>query len=778
VIYQDADGFKQQIEGRYVMREESRVGFELESYDRSRPLVIDPVLIYSTYLGGSDTDFGNGIKADTNGEVYVTGVTYSVDFPTKDPLQANLRGLGNAFVSKFTPGGRLVYSTYLGGNGEDVGFAITIDSTGAAYAAGSTDSSNFPTTPGGVQPSPRGRIDGFVTKLNPSGGAIVYSTYLGGQADDLANSIAIDSTRQVYITGETTSTNFPTRNALQSSLKGGSDAFVTKLNAAGGDFVYSTYLGGTGKETGFGIDVDNAGSAYVTGFVYSLDFPTRNPVQAAIGGRVDAFVTKLNSAGNNLVYSTYFGGSHDDGGFGIGVDASLNAYVTGFTTSTNFPTTTPFQAGNGGGDDAFVAKFNASGALAWSSYFGGSGEDRAFALALDNSGNPYVTGRTESLNFPTKDAIQPKIGGSALAAAPAPATLEGTGRRAEGGIADLYGRDADRFRSEASNQVNPASPAIASAVARDGFVAKISAAGAVIYSTYLGGSDEEKGFSISVDRQGFAYVTGLTASSDFPTKAPFQGSRRGVVDGFVVRINDQGNSQTSVSAASFTPTITREQIVAAFGSNLSEETRTAQALPLPTTLGGIYLKVIDSLGVERLAPLFFVSPNQINYLMPPGVALGTAQVCVVRNGVIISIELLRISDMSPGLFSADATGRGPAAAVVLRVRPDGTQVFEPLARFDPAQNKFVLIPIDLGGGGQAYLIFFGTGLRNRASLSGITATLGGVPVQVLYAGAQGIFAGLDQVNVLVPQQLAGRGEVDFVLVVDGNAANTVKVSFK
>jgi uncharacterized protein (TIGR03437 family) len=179
-----------------------------------------------------------------------------------------------------------------------------------------------------------------------------------------------------------------------------------------------------------------------------------------------------------------------------------------------------------------------------------------------------------------------------------------------------------------------------------------------------------------------------------------------------------------------------------------------------------------------LASLFFVSPNQINYFMPVGVARGTAQVCVVRNGVVISIESVQINDVSPGLFSADATGRGIAAAVVLRVRPDGTQVYEPIARFDPAQNKFVLIPIDLGGGGQVFLVFFATGVRNRSSLSAVTATLGGVPVQVVYAGAQGVFVGLDQINVLANQQLVGRGEVDFVLVVDGKTANAVKVSFK
>jgi uncharacterized protein (TIGR03437 family) len=783
IIYQEVDGERRSVEGGYTIRNHPQemaairnqtVGFEVGSYDHSRPLVIDPVLIYSTYLGGSDSDFGNGIKADTNGEVYVTGLTYSVDFPVKAPLQLTLQGIGHAFVSKFNPGGALVYSTYLGGDGEDVGFAITIDSTGAAYVAGSTNSINFPTTTGGVQPSPRGKIDGFVTKLNPAGSAIVYSTYLGGQSDDLANSIAIDSARQVYLTGETISPNFPTRNALQSSLKGGADAFVTKLNAAGGDFVYSTYLGGNSKETGFGIEVDNSNSAYVTGFVFSSDFPTRNPAQPALGGRVDAFVTKLNPAGNDLVYSTYFGGSHDDGGFGIGIDSSLNAYVTGFTTSTNFPTRTPFQANSGGGDDAFVAKFNASGALTWSSYFGGAGEDRAFALAVDNSGNPYVTGRTESLNFPTKDPIQPKIGGTLNAVSPAADGRASNPTVREGGIADLYGRDSGRLSSNSG----PVSQLTGSVVARDGFVAKIGTAGAVIYSTYLGGSDEEKSFSISVDKQGFAYVTGLTASGDFPTKSPMQRFLRGSVDGFVARINDQGNSQTSVSAANYTPTITGEQIVAVFGSGLAEETQVAQILPLPTSLGGVILKVIDSQGIERLASLFFVSPNQINYFMPVGVARGTAQVCVVRNGVVISIESVQINDVSPGLFSADATGRGIAAAVVLRVRPDGTQVYEPIARFDPAQNKFVLIPIDLGGGGQVFLVFFATGVRNRSSLSAVTATLGGVPVQVVYAGAQGVFVGLDQINVLANQQLVGRGEVDFVLVVDGKTANAVKVSFK
>ncbi|MGH9799588.1 MAG: SBBP repeat-containing protein, partial [Blastocatellia bacterium] len=504
VVYQEAGGQRREVAGRYVMRGEHRVAFEIDEYDRAKELVIDPVLIYSTYLGGFDQEYGNGVEVDPQGNAYVTGITYSQDFLAKNAIQPSLRGFGNAFVSKFDSSGKLIYSTYLGGGGEDIGFTITADATGNAYLAGATDSNDFPTKTGAFQGTRRGRLDVFVTKLNPDGSAIVYSTFLGGSADDVAGSIAADPQGNVYLTGETLSTDFPTRGAFQTSLKGGTDAFVTKLNSAGSQLVYSTFLGGNGKEIGYGIAVDGPGNAYITGIVSSTDFPTRTPAQATLGGRVDAFLTKLNTDGNGLVYSTYFGGSHDDGGFGVGVSGPGEASITGFTTSINFPTKKAFQQSNAGGDDAIVARFDKDGALDFSSYLGGSGDDRGFDLATDPSGDAYLIGRTESINFPVKDAIQPKLNTGSASSLGENRSYEKRDATAMG----VYGRDSNHLMSDSEATANLLSSAssASSAVVRDGFVAKINKTGTVNYSTFLGGSDEEKVFGIAVDPQGNAYV--------------------------------------------------------------------------------------------------------------------------------------------------------------------------------------------------------------------------------------------------------------------------------
>jgi hypothetical protein len=322
----------------------------------------------------------------------------------------------------------LVYSTYLGGFGFDAAFGIAVNSTGSAYVTGNTSSPNFPTTVGAFQTTSGGGFDAFVTKLNATGSALVYSTYLGGSDNDNSSGIAVDSAGSAYVIGATFSTNFPTTaGAFQTSFAGAPDAFVTKLNAAGSGLVYSTYLGGNGNDTGAGISVDDTGAAYVTGFTGSTNFPTTSGAfQTTFGGGIfDAFVTKLNAAGSALVYSTYLGGSADDRGLGIAADSAGSVYVTGSTTSTNFPTASAIQAANGGGTDAFVTKLNAAGSgLVYSTYLGGGGEDQGKGIALDQSGkanpnknegnnnNAYVAGSTGSTNFPTTPStFQTSFGG-------------------------------------------------------------------------------------------------------------------------------------------------------------------------------------------------------------------------------------------------------------------------------------------------------------------------------------------------------------------------------
>ncbi len=419
VYQQDEKGRKQLVAGSYILlaADSPHVAIQVASYDRTRPLIIDPLLAYSTYLGGSGFDEGRAIAVDSNGNAYVTGTTDSADFPTLSAFQGALAGEGSqdAFVTKLNAAGSaLVYSTYLGGSGLDEGRAIAVDADGNAYVTGSTLSSDFTTTPGAFQGARVNLTDAFVTKLNPAGSALVYSTYLGGFGNEEGRGIAVDNTTgSAYITGFTSSISstldppFPTLAAVQPDYGGGSkDAFVTKLNSAGSALVYSTYLGGTNLDQGSEIAVDANGHAYVTGTTDSVDFPTQGPFQGGLAGFQDAFVTKLDATGSARVYSTYLGGSGFDNGLGIAVDTGGSAYVTGLTTSENFPTQDPVQT-NLVGDDAFVTKLDAAGsALVFSTYLGGNGSDQGNAIAVDTTGSAYVTGSTGSGDFPIQGAVQ------------------------------------------------------------------------------------------------------------------------------------------------------------------------------------------------------------------------------------------------------------------------------------------------------------------------------------------------------------------------------------
>ena len=343
-IYQEIEGVREAIPGGYVLEGKHHVGFQGAAYDANKPLVIDPVLVYSTFLGGDGTDRGRGIAVDSSGNAYVTGRTDSANFPTASPLQAAFGG-GNedSFVVKLNAAGSaLVYSTYLGGGGTDQTRGIAVDSSGNAYVTGRTDSTNFPTA-SPLQAAISGSFDAFITKLNASGNVLVYSSYLGGAGADRGRGIAVDSSGNAYVIGDTSSTNFPTVSPFQAVFGGGNeDSFVAKVNPAGSALVYSTYLGGSGEDGGFGIAVDSSGSAYVTGDTDSTNFPTASPLQAAFaGGDQDAFVTKLNASGNAPVYSTYLGGDRADQGRGIAVDSSGNAYVTVEIDSPNFPRPIP-----------------------------------------------------------------------------------------------------------------------------------------------------------------------------------------------------------------------------------------------------------------------------------------------------------------------------------------------------------------------------------------------------------------------------------------------------
>jgi hypothetical protein len=478
-------------------------------WERLEDRAVPSTLGLSTFLGGSATDAGFAVATDAAGNTYVTGTTASADFPTTaGAFDRSLNGVSDAFVAKFRPDGTLAWSTYLGGDGDERGHGIAVDASGNVYVTGRTDSANFPTTAGSLDPTFNGGVDAFVTKLRADGAVLGYSTYLGGAGSEIdqgfdklarrVGAIAVDAAGQAYVTGSTTSSDFPTTpGAFRTVSPGFIDAYVSKLNAAGTALVYSTYLGGDDIDRGHGIAVDANGNAYVTGEVWSANFPTTagafQPNSA--GGGSELFVTKLNAAGSGLIYSSYLGGTGGEVPGRLALDTAGQAYVTGSTTSFDFPTTggafQPVKATNG--SDAFVVKVNAAGTgLVYSTYLGGSfGNDFGEGIAVDSSGQAYVAGRTDSGAFPVANAFQPTYAGL----------------------------------SEA-------------------FVTKLNAAGSALdYSSYLGGGRNDYAYGIAVDVNNTAHLVGETLSSGefsttrFPiTAGAFQPAFGGLTDGFVVRV--------------------------------------------------------------------------------------------------------------------------------------------------------------------------------------------------------------------------------------------------
>ncbi|MFQ5481774.1 MAG: SBBP repeat-containing protein [Nitrospinaceae bacterium] len=377
-------------------------------------------LVYATYLGGSRLDEALAIGLDASGQAYVTGRTDSTDFPTRNPVQGSLKSKDDAFVAKLSADGSgLVFSTYLGGAGNDKANGLAVDAAGNVYVTGETDSSNFPTQnpfQGNLGNGQGAKIDAFLTKLTPTGNALVYSTYLGGQDREQGFGVAVDSGGNAYVTGVTQSTDFPTQNPLQAvigdTIGATTDAFVTKVDAAGNSLLWSTYLGGAGDDAGNGITVDGSGNVYLTGSTDSTNFPTLNPAQANRGGLLDAFASKILSTGAGLAFSTYLGGAGTDTGFGVAVDLAGNLHVAGFTDSANFPVLNPLQSSNAGGEDGFVTRLNSFGnALTWSTFLGGVDDDRVTGLVLNATGQPHLTGFTKSADFPTLKPLQASLGG-------------------------------------------------------------------------------------------------------------------------------------------------------------------------------------------------------------------------------------------------------------------------------------------------------------------------------------------------------------------------------
>jgi hypothetical protein len=475
--YQEINGNRKEVGVRYIFSAGNELTFQVNAYDPFYELVIDPALVYSTYLGGSGADYGRGIAVDGSGSVYVTGMT-SGSFPTTSGAFDTIFGgvsVWDAYVTKLDSAGTsLAYSTYLGGSGDDSGYRIAVDTGGNAYVAGNTGSSNFPTTTDVYQATYGGGTnDAFVTKLNSAGTSLEYSTYLGGSGEDEGRCIAVDGSGNAYVTGQTTGSFPTTTGAYQTTYGGSGDAFVTKLNSAGTSLVYSTYLGGSKEDEGRGIAIDGRGYAYVVGRT-SGSFPIVGGLNPYRGGLYDGFMADLNSSGSSLVFSDYRGWDGSDSLEDVTVDGSGNFYMTGFSTGPSMWVT--------------VWKYGPDfSSLFYHETIEGSGSECGLDISVDGNGNAYVTGYTDSTDFPTTaDAYQTAYGG-------------GTS---------------------------------------DAFVMKVDSAGNTNYLTYLGGSGVDQGSGIAVDSGGNAFITGYTASSNFPTTAgAYQAGYGNSGDAFITKFS-------------------------------------------------------------------------------------------------------------------------------------------------------------------------------------------------------------------------------------------------
>ena len=540
VAWQWIGGRRVGVDAAYRIDSRGRVTYALGPYRRGAALVIGvaaapvatasaaPSIAFSTYLGGTQWDEAMDVETDASGATYVAGFTESVNTPVSHAASGRQHGIMDAYVAKLAPDGRtLRYATFLGGKDLDVANALAVDRRGNAYVAGRTGSDDFP-----VRRAQQGRIagrqcqalarhdigepchDAFVAKLGP-GGALVYSTYLGGTENEEAVGLAVDQQGRAYVTGNTGSTDFPTRGALQRKFRSRRcasevpcplDAFVTKLSADGRRLVYSTYLGGTKGDTAGGIAVDRRGAAYVTGVTRSADFPTRRARQAKLRGRAcgpppdtacpDVFVAKLRPDGRSLVFGTYLGGRKPESSAGIAVDARGRVYVAGSTQSTDFPTVRPVQAAIGNSScsstgppkeqcgDAFISSLSANGQrLRYSTYLGGNAEDTGLGIAVERNGAAHLVGSTDSRAFRLQDPMQAKIAG---------------------GI--------------------------------DAYVAQFRPDGALVSSSYLGGAEAERANAVAVDPAGHVHVAGRTLSANFPTATALQGQLNGDIDMFVTMI--------------------------------------------------------------------------------------------------------------------------------------------------------------------------------------------------------------------------------------------------
>jgi len=778
VLYQELNGKRIEIEGGFELHGRS-VSFRAGEYDHTRRLVIDPVLKYATFLGGDSNQAARAIGMDAAGNIYVAGGTSSPNLPvTKGVIQvAYGGGQTDAFVAKLNPAGQLQYLTYLGGGGNDAALDVAVDSSGNAYVTGGTTSANFPTTAGVLQPKFGGFGgnscftfgDAFVTKLNPSGTQMVYSTYLGGVQDDFGTAVTVDSAGNAYVAGSTISPNFPiTPGAYQTKFGGrggqvgrpfcggapafsGGDAFIAKINPTGSSLVFSTYLGGTLDDMANSIALDSQQNVYVGGATISMDFPTSaGAFQTAFHGSEsqnqffqsgDGFVTKLNSKGSALMYSTYLGGTGDDVVASLVVDSTGTAYITGSTSSQNFPVTSNAVQHSYGGyfslpflveqlvGDAFVTRLNATGtALLYSTYYGGAQNDSGMGINVDSSGLIYLVGATDSSNFPiTANATQKTFGG--------------------GGGQFTYYQTGDGFLAV----IDPNSTK-------------------AVFSTFYGGNLDDGFGSAVLDGKGSIWLTGNTVSPNLPvTSNALQttfsgGGPMNAIGGDAIVVQYSGFTSTNslVNAASFANApVAPGSLITVFGTFPGVPTSSAANLPLPDSLGGISLTINGT-----PVPLDFVNASQINAQLPWASAPGPAVAAVSIGGTASASLQFTVGAASPGIFTF-GTNRAVAQNHDYTLNDTG----------NPAAVGSYVVLYMTGGGAVSPVI--PTGAASPASplsylTAQVSATIGGQPAEVLFAGMAPYFVGVVQANVKIPP--LSSGDYPVVVAIGGVQSNAPLVS--
>lgn len=498
--YQDIGDSRREVACRFVLRKDGAIGFEPGEYDRSRPLVIDP-LVYSAFIGGTLGDEGYGIALDANGNMYTVGSTLSLNYPTTAGAYDTTKQQNNDIVvSKVnSASGNLSYSTFIGGDNDDYGYSIAVDMEGRAAITGYTFSPNFPVTGQAWDASLNGDRDIIVASLSAGGNTLVGSTYLGGSSWDEGYAVAMDGSGNIYVTGMSTSTDFPTANAFDDSHNGAQDVIVAKLTANVSSLIYGTFLGGQSSDYGNAIAVDNSGNIYIGGTTGSNDFPVTNASFDNIfngnTGTTDGFVVKIAAQGNTLTYSAFLGGNDNDEIRSLAVDGQNSVWVGGATSSPapSFPITNGAYDNTLNGIDGFVAHINGAGSMLTAcTYIGQINVDVVAGLAVDAGQNVYLTGYTQSAAFPTTSNADD---------------------------ASYNGGDRDAFFVKFSPSLNT---------------------GSLLYATYLGGSNYDEGKGIAVDGDGNAHITGITKSNNFPvTNGAYSGTFGGMSDAFVTKFGTE-----------------------------------------------------------------------------------------------------------------------------------------------------------------------------------------------------------------------------------------------